>query len=166
MVEYLCKVFDRLANAGLKLKTKKCSLFCKSVEYLGHIISEKGFTTDPRKIGAIRDMSVPANVSELRSFLGICSYYRKFVKDFASIAKPLHKQTEKSKSFVWSEDCQSAFEKLKATLTSAPILAHPDFSKPFVLDTDASNFAMGAVLSQVHDGKERVIAYASNFYKV
>ena len=106
-------------------------------------------------------MSAPVNVGDLRSFLGICTYYRKFVKDFAKIAKPLHRLTEKNNSFVWNDECQEAFEKLKHSLTSAPILAHPDFRKNFILDTDASNFAMGAVLSQMDEGQERVVAYAS-----
>lgn len=96
MVENLSKVFGRLAGAGLKLKAKKCSLFSRSVEYLGHVISDKGITTDSKKVEVIKTMKAPANVSELRSFLGICGYYRKFVKNFAGIAKPLHKLTEKN----------------------------------------------------------------------
>ena len=104
---------------------------------------------------------LPRNMTEVRSFLGLCSYYRKFVKDFASIAKPLHDLTAKDKSFKWSEDCQISFDKLKQVLISEPILAHPDISKESILDTDASDKAIGAVLSQVIDGKERVCAYAS-----
>ena len=161
MMDNLSQVFERLQSAGLKLKAKKCSLFCRSVEYLGHIISAEGVATDKRKTEVVSELSAPANVSELRSFLGLCGYYRKFVRDFAKIAKPLHRLTEKNKAFIWNNECQTAFDKLKESLTSSPILAHPNFDNTFILDTDASNFAIGAVLSQVNEGQERVVAYAS-----
>ena len=161
MVDNLSKVFNRLETAGLKLKPKKCVLFARQVEFLGHIVSSEGISTSPAKTKAVESWMVPRNITEVRSFLGLCSYYRKFVKDFASIAKPLHDLTAKDKSFKWSEDCQISFDKLKQALMSEPILAHPDFSKEFILDTDASDKAIGAVLSQVIDGKERVCAYAS-----
>ena len=157
MIENLSNVFDRVLRSGLKLTVKKCSLFRKSVEYLGHIISSEGVTTDPRKIEDIRYMSTPVNVGDLRSFIEICSYYRKFVKDLTKVAKPLHRFTENNSH----DECQAAFEKLKHSLKNAPILAHPDFRKDLILDTDASNFAMGAVLSQMNKGQERVVAYAS-----
>lgn len=107
MVDNLFNVLGRLADAGLKLKAKKCVLFCRSVEYLGHVISEKGITTDSKKIEVIKIMKAPANISELLSFLGICGYYRKFVKNFVGIAKPLYKMTEKNNtdSLPWSADC-------------------------------------------------------------
>ena len=148
MLKNLDVVFSRLAAAGLKLKAKKSNLFAKQVEFLGHLVSDKGVSTDPRKIQIIKDWQEPTNVAELRSFLGLCSYYRKFIKNFASVAKPLHKLTEKGKKFVWSTECQHAFELLKAKLTDTPILTYPDFSKPFILDTDASDQSIGAVLSQ------------------
>ena len=100
-------------------------------------------------------------MSEVRSFLGICGYYRRFIEKFAEKAKPLTKLTEKGKSLIWTTECQEAFDELKNRLCNAPILGMPDFTKPFLLDTDASNFAIGAVLSQCIDGKERPIAYAS-----
>lgn len=150
-----------MAAAGLKLKAKKCTLFAQTVEYLGHVVSEHGISTDPKKTEAIRKWPKPRNITELRSFLGFCSYYRKFVHSFAAIAKPLHALTQKGNKFTWSEECQSAFEVLRDKLVKAPMLAHPDFTKPFILDTDASDMAMGAVLSQVQDGDERVISYAS-----
>ena len=153
----LSKVFDRLAAAGLKLKAKKCNIFAESVDYLGHVVLEKGISTDPKKTEVIRHWPQPRNVTELRSFLGFCSYYRKFVPNFASLAKPLHALTEQSRKFIWSE----SFEILRARLVKAPLLAHPDFSKAFILDTDASDTAIGAVLSQIHEGEERVISYAS-----
>ena len=97
------------------------------------------------------------------SFLGLCSYYRRFIKDFATVAKPLRKLTEKDKTFAWSAECQESFDSLKRLLATAPVLhvQHPDFSKPFILDTDASDSAIGAVLSQKIGDKEFVISYAS-----
>jgi hypothetical protein len=148
MIENLTKVFDRIVAAGVKLKPKKCVLFSRKVLYLGHVISEQGISTDPEKIRAIKDWPVPSNVSEVRSFLGICGYYRRFIEKFAEKAKPLTKLTEKGKSLIWTTECQEAFSELKNRLCNAPILGIPDFTKPFILDTDASNFAIGAVLLQ------------------
>ena len=139
MIDNLEQVFKRLMNAGLKLKAKKCCLCAKEVLFLGHVISETGIATDPEKINVVKNWPTPSNVSELRSFLGLCGYYRRYIKNFASIAKCLHSLTEKGKPFVWSSKCQESFELLKKHLVSAPILAHPDFTKDFILDTDASN---------------------------
>lgn len=157
----LRKVFDRLKGAGLKLKAKKYCLFAKKVTYLGHVVSAEGVATDPAKTAAVEHWPVPTNFTEVRSFLGLCSYYRRFIKDFLSIAKCLHTLTEKGAGFKWTSDCQSAFDTLKLRLTNAPILGHPDFDHPFMLDTDASNVSIGTVLSQNIDGTERVVAYAS-----
>ena len=96
-----------------------------------------------------------------RSYLGLCIYYRRFIPKFAEIAKPLHRLTEKGQKFVWNNDCELPVETLNTHLTKAPILAYPDFLKPFILDTDASDIGIGAVLSQIHDGKERVVCYGS-----
>ena len=139
----------------------KCTLFGEQVEYLGHVISKAGVATDPKKVDVIKQWVEPTSVREVRSFIGLCSYYRRFVKDFGKIAKPLHKLTKKDARFKWAGDCQSAFDQLKSILINAPILAFPDFSTPFILDTDASDMTIGAVLSQIQDGSERVIAYAS-----
>jgi hypothetical protein len=113
MIENLTKVFDRIVAAGLKLKPKKCVLFSRKVLYLGHVISEQGISTDPEKIRAIKDWPVPSNVSEVRSFLGICGYYRRFIEKFAEKAKPLTKLIEKGKSLIWTTECQEAFDELK-----------------------------------------------------
>lgn len=161
MMENLQHVFQRLHQAGLKLKAKKCNLFATRVSYLGHIISKDGISTDPEKVRAVAEWPVPATVTELRSFLGLCSYYRRFIQNFAAVAKPLHRLTEKGRKFLWNKEAQEAFEVLRNKLITGPILALPDITKPFVLDTDASNEAIGAVLSQNIDGTERVIAYAS-----
>ena len=160
-LERLKEVFQRLKKANLKLKVKKCELFQKSVAFLGHIVSEDGISADPSKVEAVKNWSVPQNLTELRSFLGLCSYYRKFIKGFAGIAAPLHKLTEKGKRFQWNELCEDAFNTLKNALISSPILAYPDESLSFILDTDACDTGIGAVLSQVQDGSEKVIAYAS-----
>ena len=106
MIKNLSQVFDRLAEAGLKLKAKKCNLFASEVEYLGHVITEAGVATSKDKTQAIENWPVPRNVTEVRSFLGLCSYYRRFVPSFASLADPLHKLTKKGNSFKWTEDCQ------------------------------------------------------------
>ena len=160
-LERLRLIFDRLRRANLKLKPSKCHLLKKTVTFLGHVISENGVATDPTKIDGVLSWPVPRNVTEVRSFLGLCSYYRRFVKDFAMIAAPLHALTGKNARFYWSENCQEAFDVLKERLVSAPILAMPKDEGEYWLDTDASNFSIGAVLSQVQDGEERVIAYAS-----
>ena len=123
------EVFGRLREAGLKLKPQKCRFLQKEVTYLGHVVSENGVSTDPSKVSKILDWPISRNVSELRSFLGLASYYRHFIKDFAKIAVPLHRLTEKNKPFVWSESCLEAFNELKRELTNHPILAYPDFNK-------------------------------------
>ena len=157
----LAEVFDRLRSANLKLKPTKCAFACKEVAFLGHIVSGQGVATNPALTEKVSNWPEPQSVREVQQFLGLASYYRRFVQDFAQIAKPLHRLTEKSCSFRWSAECASAFQELRQRLVSAPILAFPDFNQPFTLDTDASDVEMGAVLSQVQDGQEQVIAYAS-----
>ena len=160
----LTKVFDRLNHAGLKLRPDKCSFFQKEVLFLGHVVTPDGVKTDPAKVEAIRDWPIPVNIKQVRSFLGLCSYYRRFVKDFSKIASPLHKLTEKGVQFSWSEDCHRAFQTLKVVLTSTPILAYPCAEGQYILDTDASDKAMGAVLSQIQGDQERVIAFMSKSF--
>ena len=138
MLKNLELVFEKLLAAGLKLKARKCTLFAQKVKYLGHIISEQGIQTDPEKIEIVKHWPVPVSKTQVRSFIGLSSYYRKFIANYAQIAQPLHKLTEANVPFKWSDECQSAFDVLKSRLTSAPILTHPDFTKPFILDTDAS----------------------------
>lgn len=163
-LERLDEVFTRLHEAGLKLSPKKCTLFQEDVDFLGHNVSRNGISTDPKKVAAVKEWPVPKNVKDVRSFLGICSYYRRFVRNFADIAKPLHKQTEKGCSFTWTESCQKAFETLKTALTTAPILGYPTAEGSFIVDTDASNEGMGAVLSQVQGDTEKVISYFSKTF--
>ncbi|GBM22032.1 Retrovirus-related Pol polyprotein from transposon 297 [Araneus ventricosus] len=155
------KVFQRLQNANLKLSPKKCRFFRKEVSYLGHIISSDGVKTDPEKTKAVVDWPRPETVYDLRSFLGLCTYYRRFVRNFSAIARPLHKLTEARSSFNWIEECEKSFNSLKQALITSPILTYPRTDKEFILDTDASNEGIGAVLSQKIGNEECVIAYFS-----
>ncbi len=162
--EHLCNlgnVLGRLRTANLKLQPAKCALVRKKVEFLGHIVSAEGIAPDPKKISKVATWPIPTCKRDVQQFLGLANYYRRFIKNFADVARPLHRLTEKTYTFAWSEECQSAFEELRRLLTSAPILAFPDLSEPFVLDTDASGTGIGAVLSQVRKGRECVVAYAS-----
>lgn len=120
------QVFRKLHQANLKVKPSKCNLFAKQVSYLGHIISVEGVKADPSKVETVRGWPVPRNQTEVRSFLGLASYYHRFIKGFAEIACPLHQLTEKGRKFHWGEDCQRAFLTLKSFLISAPVLAYPD----------------------------------------
>ena len=155
------EVFSRLIAAGLKLKPKKCFPFQQKVKYLGHEVSAAGISTDPAKTKAVSEWPVPTTVAEVQSFLGLCSYCRRFVDDFATVAKPLTKLTEKGVSFIWKDAEQRSFETLRQKLVTAPVLAFPSREASFILDTDASDVGIGAVLSQELDGEEHVIAYGS-----
>jgi hypothetical protein len=157
----LRKVLNRLRESNLKLNAKKCNLFRRQVTYLGHIISDRGVQTDPEKVSAVKEWNRPEDVHQLRSFLGLCSYYRRFVKGFSNLARPLHRLTEANQKFMWSDECERSFNELKEVLTSTPILAYPEPDKEFILDTDASFGCVGAVLSQECDGQEKVTAYWS-----
>ena len=155
-------VLARLRGAGLKLKPGKCRLCKERVAFLGHIVSAEGITTDPSKTEAVAKWPTPQSRREVQQFLGLANYYRQFVKNFAAIAGPLQRLTEKNSNFEWTVECQHAFDKLRACLVSSPVLSYPDYSRRFVLDTDASDTGIGAVLSQVKDdGSEVVTAYAS-----
>ena len=169
-------MFTRLGSYGLKLEIKKCSFFQKSVKYLGHVVSGEGVATDPEKITAVQEWAVPETLRDLRSFIGFASYYRRHVPRFTQLATPLHRivtaackdgkgkrRTSASSSIidVWTEDCQQAFDALKLALASAPVLGFADYRLPFIVETDASDKGLGAVLSQKQDGRHRIIAYAS-----
>ena len=157
----LKEVFERIRKANLKLKPSKCHLLKSKINCLGHIISEKGIEPDETKIEAVKKWKTPTSAAEIQQFLGFASYYRRFVANFSEIATPLYKLTQQNTQFIWSESCQNAFLELKRRLTSAPILALPRSDCDFIVDTDASDFAIGAVLSQIQQGKEVVIAYSS-----
>ena len=146
-LQHLAAVFDVMREHQLFAKESKCSFAISKVEYLGHFISAKGVETDPVKIQAVRDWPTPRNVKQLRSFLGLSGYYRKFIKGYAHLAKPLMNLLRKG-AFEWSANAQVAFDQLKTALINAPILGIPDFSKTFVVETDASTHGIGAVLMQ------------------
>ena len=157
-LDRLRAVLKRLRSAQLKLKPSKCRLFQTSVSFLGHVVSADGIATDPAKIESVASWPAPACLREIRSFVGLCSYYRRFVKGFDEIAAPLHKLTGKGVLFQWSPDCQTAFESLKQALITSPVLAMTTDEDVYVLDTDASNHYIWALLSQIQGGEERVIA--------
>jgi hypothetical protein len=159
---HLEQVFNRLEKAGLKLSPEKCFFFKEELPFLGHVISKNGIQTDPEKLRTIKEFPIPKDLTQLRGFIALASYYRKFVKNFSSIAEPLNRLMKKNTPYIWGKDQVEAFEHLKTCLMTPPILAYPNFEKPFILYTDASTFALGAILSQKDDDKkEHVIAYAS-----
>ena len=173
------KVFQRLQEYNLKLNPKKCEFFKTKVTYLGHVVSSEGIQTDPSKVEAVKTWPRPNTVKEVRKFLGFASYYRRFIKDFSSVARPLNnllighptKTQKKVKSsikrapFVWNSEQEDAFQNLKFMMTNAPVLAYADYSRPFTVHTDASTKGLGAVLYQMHNNKERVVAFASRSLK-
>lgn len=147
-VSHLQQVFQILTDHQLKVKHSKCSFAQSKLAYLGHIISTNGVATDDEKITAVRNWPVPTSVKELRSFLGLAGYYRKFVRHFGVICKPLTELLRKGQLFVWTSVTEEAFVTLKNALILAPVLAMPDFHKQFVVETDASEKGIGAVLMQ------------------
>ena len=163
-LERLSAVFQRLKAANLKLKPSKCRLFQIKVKFLGSVVSADGIEPDPDKLNAISDWPVPENLTELRAFVGLASYYRRHVEGFSDIAKPLSELTKKNQPFIWGSAQQNAFELLKYRLTHYPVLAPPLPEGKYIIDTDASDFAMGAVLQQEQFGTIRVIAYASKTF--
>ena len=156
-----------MKSAGLKLKPTKCELFKQSISYLGHVVSEDGVQTNPKKIAAVKEWKRPHNVHTVRRFLGFVNYYRKFIKDYSEITRPLYNlisgdnAKRRTNPVEWSDEAERAFQTLIDKCTQAPILAYADFSLPFELDIDASGIGLGAVLYQTQEGKKRVIAYAS-----
>ena len=157
----LREVLDRLRTYKLKLQPDKCEFLRKEVNYLGHQITETGVRPDPQKIVAIEQFPTPTNPKQLKTFCGMVSYYRRFIPNCSKIASPLYKLLKKDANFEWTDAQENAFQHLKSKLISRPILQYPDFSKEFVLTTDASNLGLGAVLSQGPVGKDLPVAYAS-----
>ncbi|VDH96762.1 Hypothetical predicted protein [Mytilus galloprovincialis] len=159
-------LFDKLIEANLKLKPSKCQFACKEVQYLGHIITKEGIAVDPEKTASVHSFAAPKNVKEVRMFLGLCNYYRKFIHNYSKITSPLNQLLHKDQQFHWTDECQRSLETLKTKLTSAPILVFPDFNKEFILHTDASGTAIGYVLGQHDkDKKLRVIAYGGRMLR-
>lgn len=157
----LREVLRRVTEAGLKLHPEKCQFLRKEVTFLGHRVGEDGISTEPCKVTAVRDWPTPINLRQLRGFLGLASYYRRFVQGFATIAAPLHCLLRKGEPFEWTQERREAFDSLKMALCQSPVLAPPDPHSTFLLDTDASDEGIGAVLSQPGSDGEQVVAYYS-----
>uniref|UniRef100_A0A6V7JGH6 RNA-directed DNA polymerase n=1 Tax=Bracon brevicornis TaxID=1563983 RepID=A0A6V7JGH6_9HYME len=158
---WLRRVLQKIRDAGLVINREKSEFCLSQVKYLGFLVNQSGLQVDPEQTSAIVDYPAPQTMKQLRRFLGMASWYRRFIPTFVSIAEPLTRLTKKSQLWQWSTEQQDAFELLKTHLTAAPTLACSDFNQPFVLQTDASTVGLGAVLTQVQGGEERVIAYAS-----
>lgn len=146
-LQHLTNVFDSLTAGQFYLKESKCLLAQRQLEYLGHIVSQQGVAPDPSKIQAMVDWPIPTTIQSLQGFLGLTGFYRKFIKQYASIAAPLTTLLQKD-NFHWNDDASAAFIRLKEAMTQAPVLALPDFTTPFTVETDASGLVMGAVLTQ------------------
>ena len=155
------KFFARIQAARLTLQPEKCLFLRREVTYLAHKITEKGVSPDPLKTVAVREFPCPKNVKNIKAFLGLAGYYRRFVPQFANLSKPLTTFLKKNTPFIWGDNQEKAFSTLKNILCSEPILHYPNFSEPFLLTTDASNVALGCVLSQGKIGQDFPIAYAS-----
>jgi len=155
--EHLRVVLSRLREYQLYAKFSKCEFWLKKVPFLGHVLSEEGISVVPAKVQEVLDWKVPTSVHEVRSFLGLAGYYRRFILEFSKISKSLTRLLQKDEKFVWTPECEEAFHKLRTLLTSAPVLAQPDIEKPFDVFCDTSGIGIGCVLMQ----EGRVIAYAS-----
>ncbi len=161
-LEHLKLVFEIFSKYNLSLNLQKCKFFQEKIEVLGHVLTSKGLKTIPSKVQSIALWDNPKDVNELRSFLGLASYYRKFIQNFSIIADPLFKLLKKNTKYNWSKECQEAFLNIKECLLSDPILSYPNFDKEFIIRTDASTKGIGAVLLQVEgDGLEHPICCIS-----
>ena len=154
---HLRLVLQKLRENQLYAKLSKCEFWLKEVSFLGHIISEGGISVDPSKVESVLSWNTPQNVSDIRSFLGLAGYYRRFIEGFSKIAKPMTELLEKGKTFEWTPKREASFQELKKRLTTAPALTMPNMEKPFSIYCDASGQGLGCVLMQ--DG--HVVAYAS-----
>ena len=166
-LEHLEIVFSHLREAGLKMKRSKCDFFKSEIHYLGHLISPEGISTLPNKLDSIRHMPVPNSTKEIKQFLGLTGYYRKFVPRFADISRPLTTLTKKDAKFEWTSACKKSFELLKEALCGEPVLKYADTSKLYTLYTDASKFGWAGVLTQPHtttiDGKSTTTDHPVTF---
>ena len=142
-IKHIQFVSDRLRQHLLKLKISKCKFMQGETQYLGFIINKQGIMTDPDKVQVIKNMNPPSCVREVRSFIGMYSYYRRFIPNFSAKAKPLIKPTRKFAKFEWNKECQAAFDHLRECLTTSPLLSYPDTSKPYILYTDAGDDCIG-----------------------
>jgi hypothetical protein len=154
-------VFQKLREFNLKIEPDKCEFLKEELNYLGHVVTAECVKPDNEKIKAVIDFPIPQTQKDIKSFLGLAGYYRKFIADFSAIARPMTDLLKKDNEWIWAEKEQASFDLLKFKLTNEPLLQYPDFSKPFILTTDASGYAIGAILSQGKLGQDKPIAYAS-----
>ena len=145
--QHVQQVFNRLKEAGLKIKPSKCTFAVNEVSYLGHIVGSNGIKPDQKKIQAMIDLPIPRNPKEVRMALGLFSYYRRFIQNFAKIAGPLHDLTKKNTDWLWTPKHQDSFDTLKDRMITTPVLAQPDPKNKFILQTDASDEGLGVVLT-------------------
>ena len=164
-LDHIEQVFKRLEEAGLKLSLEKCSFFKKHIQYLGHLLSEEGIQPLPEKLESIAKMPRPKNQKEVKQFLGLIGYYRKFVPRFTDISRVLNKLTRKDEEFNWTPECDKCFNMLKDYLQEAPILRYPDPEARYMLYTDASKYAYAGVLTQTVDGTDHPIVYVSGLFR-
>ena len=158
---HLRTILGTLKKHQLYAKFSKCEFWLQEVGFLGHIVSAGGIAVDPAKVKDVEDWQAPTTQTQVRAFLGLAGYYRKFVEGFSSIARPMNQLLKKDKKFEWTDKCEASFQELKRRLISAPILIMPDITKPFDVYCDASKIGLGCVLMQ--EGK--VISYLSRQVK-
>ena len=163
-LQHIKTVFEKLCHAKLSMKLSKCHFFAKEIQYLGHILGVEGIKPVPAKTEAIKAMHPPVNPKQVCAFLGLVGYYRKFIKNFAKIAKPLTMLTCMDVKFEWKETHHCTFIKLNDAIIQAPILRYPDTTKPYIVYTDASDDACGAQLSQIHNETEFLVAFLSHTF--
>ena len=160
-IQRLRMVFQSLREDNLRLGHKKCTLARTSMTFFGRLVSEEGLRPDPKLHESTREIQPPFSVTQVRSFLSLVGYYRRFIKGFSKITAPLIKLLEKNRPFVGTAKCMAAYQELKELLLKEPVVAYPDFSTPFRLYTDTSNVGLGAILAQKQEGKDRIICCAS-----
>lgn len=160
-LEVLEEVFKRLVSAGLTLNRDKCKFCKKELKFLGHVVTSAGLMVDPEKVEAVVRIPIPKSVSDVRRVVGLASWYRRYIPNFSTLTAPMTNLLRKNEPFVWTEECSKSLASIKDHLISAPILTCPDFTKKFYVQTDASDFGLGAVLTQIQDEGEKVICYLS-----
>ncbi|GBG76212.1 hypothetical protein CBR_g21961 [Chara braunii] len=161
-VQHIEWALHALRDAGFKVALEKCQFFLTTISFLGHVVTDKGLQSEPQKVATVRDAPVPTTITQVRAFLGLALYYRRFIKGFAAIEGPLTNLLRKDRSLIWTPECDQAYFKLNAALISAPVLIRPDPKKPFVLITDWQSEAISAILAQVGpSGLESVVEYTS-----
>lgn len=159
--QILKEISVRLNRAGLTISSEKSRFCMKKLSYLGYIIDRDGVHPDPEKISAVSNYAVPKNIKDVRRLIGLAGWYRRFIPNFSTITAPLTELTKKGRKFAWNENAENAMKEIQKILVSAPVLANPDYEKPFIIQTDASDIGMGGVLVQGEGENERVIAYCS-----